>query len=227
VYGVLKDADKMSVTTRSRAEQYAFNERRWAEIMAEPDVDGSISKIETDREGNVIMSPSAGKDHGDRQGEILHQLKLLLPMGGAFTECGVSTQEGGKTPDVTWISIHHPQFRKRGEKLLHPSAEICVEVLSPKNSAEEIEAKKKLYFEEGAQEVWVCGLDGDMSFFSPQGELRVSRLCSKFPKKILTSDEKVDLELQKQAARKAARASQMVERSPQRESGREPPGSER
>jgi hypothetical protein len=53
----------MSVTTRSRTEQHAFNERRWVEIMAES-LDGSISKIETDREGNVIMSPSAGKDHG-------------------------------------------------------------------------------------------------------------------------------------------------------------------
>ena len=217
----------MSVTTRSRAEQYAFNERRWAEIMAEPDVDGSISKIETDREGNVTMSPSAGKDHGDRQAEIAYQLKSLLPMGGVMTECGVSTQEGNKTPDAVWISIHHPQFRQRGEKVLHPSADICVEVLSPKNSAEEIEAKRRLYFEEGAQEVWVCGFDGDMRFFSPRGDLPVSRLCPKFPTKILTSDEKVDLELQKQAAMKAARANQKLERSPQREPGREPPGSER
>ena len=48
----------MSVITRSRIEQHAFNERRWVEIMAES-LDGSISKIETDREGNVIMSPSA------------------------------------------------------------------------------------------------------------------------------------------------------------------------
>jgi hypothetical protein len=59
----------MTTTARSRAEQHAFNERRWAEIMDESFADGSISKIETDREGNVIMSPSAGKDHGVRQAE--------------------------------------------------------------------------------------------------------------------------------------------------------------
>lgn len=106
----------MSVTARSRAEQHAFNERRWAEVMADPVIDDSISKIETDREGHVITSPSAGKDHGDRQAEIVHQLKLLLPIGGVMTECGVSTQEGNKTPDVTWISIYHPQFRKRDVK---------------------------------------------------------------------------------------------------------------
>ncbi len=33
-------------------------------------------------------------------------------------------------PDISRISIHHPQFRKRDVKALHPSAEICVEVLS-------------------------------------------------------------------------------------------------
>src|ERR1700747_2006024 len=92
----------MSVTTRSRAEQHAFNERRWAEITAEP-LDGSITKIETDREGNAIMSPSPGKDHGDRQAEIVYQLRSFLPAGAVLTECGVSTPEGNKTPDISWI----------------------------------------------------------------------------------------------------------------------------
>jgi Uma2 family endonuclease len=128
----------MSVMTRSRTEQHAFNERRWAEIMAESFVDGSISKIETDREGHVIMSPSAGKDHGDRQAEIVYQMKLLLPIGGVLTECGVSTQEGNKTPDISWISIRHPQFRQPDVKVLNPAPEICAEVLSPSNRAEEI-----------------------------------------------------------------------------------------
>jgi Uma2 family endonuclease len=147
----------MSVTTRSRAEQHAFNERRWAEVMADSVVDGSISKIETDRDGNVIMTPSAGKDHGDRQAEIVYQLKLLLPVGGVLIQCGVSTQEGNKTPDISWISIRHPQFRESDVKVLNPAPEISVEVLSPSNSAEDIEQKKRLYFEEMAQEVWICG----------------------------------------------------------------------
>jgi Uma2 family endonuclease len=217
----------MSVTTRSRAEQHAFNERRWTEILSESFVDGSISKIETDREGNVIMSPSAGKDHGDRQAEIVHQLKLLLPQGGVLTECGVSTQEGNKTPDISWISVHHPQFRQPDVKVLNPAAEVCVEVLSPSNSTEDIELKRRLYFEEGAQEIWICGLEGQMMFFSPAGEVESSRLCAKFPKRILTSHERFDLEPQKEAARKADRTSQRSERSAQKAPGREPPRSER
>jgi Uma2 family endonuclease len=215
----------MSVMTRSRAEQHAFNERRWAEVMANSVIDGSISKIETDREGNVIMSPSAGKDHGDRQAEIVHQLKLLLTKGGVLTECGVSTQEGNKTPDISWMSIRHPQFRESDVKVLNPAPEICVEVLSPNNSAEEIELKKRLYFEEAAQEVWICGLEGQMKFFSPAGELKASRLCPKFPKRILTSHERLDLEQQKEASRKTSRIGQTFRRAPG-EPGREPPGPE-
>jgi Uma2 family endonuclease len=215
----------MSVTTRSRAQQHAFNERRWAEIMAESFIDGSISKIETDREGNVLMSPSAGKDHGDRQAEIVHQLKLLLPKGGVLTECGVSTQEGNKTPDISWISIHHPQFREPDVKVINPAPEICAEVLSPSNSAEDIELKKRLYFEESAKEVWICGLEGQMKFFSVTGELEGSKLCPKFPKRILTSHERLDLEQQKEVSRKATGSRQTLKRAPD-EPGREPPGPE-
>ena len=65
-----------------------------------------------------------------------------------------------------------------------------------------------------------------MKFFSPACELKAARLCPKFPKRILTSHERLDLEQQKQAARKSARTSQRLERSPQREPG-QPPGSER
>jgi Uma2 family endonuclease len=215
----------MNVTARSRAEQHAFNERRWGEIMAESVIDGSISKIETDREGNAIMSPSPGKDHGDRQAEIVHQLKLLLPKGGVLTECGVSTQEGNKTPDISWISIHHPQFRQPDVKVLTPAPELCVEVLSPSNSAEEIELKKQLYFEEAAQEVWICGLEGHMKFFSPAGELEGSRLCPKFPKRILTSHERLDLEQQKEVSKEASQSRQTLRRAPD-EPDREPPAPE-
>ncbi len=215
----------MSVMTRSRAEQHAFNERRWAEVMADSVIDGSISKIETDREGNVIMSPSAGKDHGDRQAEIVYQLKLLLPKGGVLTECGVSTREGNKTPDISWMSIHHPQFRESDVKVLNPAPEICVEGLSPSNSAVEIERKKRLYFEEAAQEVWICGLEGQMRVFSPAGELKASRLCPKFPKRILTSHERLDLEQQKQVSREVSGSRQTFRRAPD-EPGREPPAPE-
>jgi Uma2 family endonuclease len=107
--------------------------------------------------------------------------------------------------------------------VLNPAPEICVEVLSPSNRAEDIELKKRLYFEETAEKVWVCGLEGQMKFFSSAAELEASKLCPRFPKRILTSHERVDLEQQKEVSRKANRTSQV----PKREPGREPPGLER
>ena len=109
--------------------------------------------------------------------------------------------------------------------MLNPAPEICVEVLSPSNSAEDIELKKRLYFEEAAQEVWICGLEGQMKFFSLTGEQKASKLCPKFPKRILTSHERLDLEQQKQVSREVSGSRQTFRRTPD-EPGREPPGPE-
>jgi hypothetical protein len=88
-----------------------------------------------------------------------------------------------------------------------------VEVLTPTNSAEYIELKKRLYFEEAAQEVWICGFEGQMKFFSPAGELKGSKLCPKFPNRILTSHERLDLEQQKEVSRKATRSRRTLGRT--------------
>jgi len=43
-----------------------------------------------------------------------------------------------------------------------------------------MEEKRTLYFEAGAQEVWICGLDGKMEFYTPD-LAAASRLCPAFP----------------------------------------------
>jgi hypothetical protein len=48
--------------------------------------------------------------------------------------------------------------------LFELAPEICVEVLSPSNSAAEINEKLALYFDAGATEVWICNLDGPCPF---------------------------------------------------------------
>ena len=58
--------------------------------------------------------------------------------------------------------------------------EICVEVLSPSNSKPEMEEKRALFFEAGAQEVWICGFDGKMEFYTADLSA-ASRLCPMFP----------------------------------------------
>jgi len=62
--------------------------------------------------------------------------------------------------------------------------EICVEVWSPSNTPEELEMKRRLYFDKGALEFWVCNEQGEISFFGHQGSLSQSRLCPGFPAEI-------------------------------------------
>jgi hypothetical protein len=39
-----------------------------------------------------------------------------------------------------------------------------------------------LYFDAGAAEVWICNLDGSISFFvAPHNQLRASSICPAFP----------------------------------------------
>ena len=64
--------------------------------------------------------------------------------------------------------------------------DICVEVLSPSNTEAEIEEKTALYFDAGAQEVWICGRSGAMKFLDRDASrpLKVSQLCPAFPRKV-------------------------------------------
>jgi Uma2 family endonuclease len=68
-----------------------------------------------------------------------------------------------------------------GSKALTPAPEICVEILSPSNTQEEIDEKRDAYLRAGAKEVWLCDRDNRMTFFADSGQLKRSQLCPDFP----------------------------------------------
>jgi Uma2 family endonuclease len=65
--------------------------------------------------------------------------------------------------------------------VLERAPKICVEIISPSNTAAEIEEKRALYFEAGAQEGWTCGLDGELRF--QVAPVDASRLCPAYLKR--------------------------------------------
>jgi Putative restriction endonuclease len=71
------------------------------------------------------------------------------------TECPLSTSDGVKAIDVAWLAPERRQ-EVRSVSCLVRAPEICVEVLSPSNTPEEMSEKIALYFESGAREVWIC-----------------------------------------------------------------------
>ena len=142
-------------------------------------------RIETDRHGHIIMSPPPAPDHGSFQAAIASLLDRHMRIGRVLTECPISTADGVKAADVAWASPDC--MRELGNRVCFPrSPEICVEVLSPSNTDAEIREKMALYFDAGAQEVWLCAESGAVSFFVPgtSQPLQASRLCPEFPKQI-------------------------------------------
>jgi Uma2 family endonuclease len=118
--------------------------------------------------------------HSFRQGDIFRALCDLLP-GETLFACPLVTLDGVKVIDVVWIGPEYAaSLEAQNSVALERAPEICVEVLSPSNSKPEMEEKRALYFEAGAQEVWICGLDGKMEFYTADLSA-ASRLCPMFP----------------------------------------------
>jgi Uma2 family endonuclease len=103
--------------------------------------------------------------------------------GLALAECAVSTRKGTKVADVAWASLARAEAMQN-ETEASVAPEVCVEVVSMGNSKREMNAKKKLYFEKGAQEIWFCDEYGYMTFYNPQGQLDRSELFPDFPARV-------------------------------------------
>jgi Uma2 family endonuclease len=166
------------------AAQTELNLRRWTELLDDPELAKVEGRIETDRHGHIIMSPTPRPNHGRLQSRIAFLLQSLLSDGETLTECPISTADGVKAADVAWAS--RLSMRELGNRVCFPrSPEICVEVLSPINSDEEINEKMRLYFDAGAAEVWVCSELGVLQFFNEElADIGASKLCPDFPRSI-------------------------------------------
>jgi Uma2 family endonuclease len=174
--------DHLVIELPPKAEQDAFNRLRWEELSRRTDLARLEDRIETDRNGNIVMSPFASPSHVRRQSRIARLLETHLEYGEAFTECPVSTSDGVRLIDVVWYSRARLAAIE-DEPCFSKAAEICVEVVSPSNSPREIAEKRRLYFEAGAREFWTCSGNGRMRFFlGAEGDAAErSILCPDFP----------------------------------------------
>ena len=166
--------------------QTAFNLRRWHEVLADPSLAKLPHRIEADRHGHIIMSPPPAPSHGSLQFEVGRLLSTFMSEGRVLTECPISTADGVKATDVAWASPN--RMRHLGNRkcfILAP--EICVEVLSPRNTEAEMQEKMALYFDAGAQEVWLCAPSGEMRFMARNATrpMKLSGLCPTFAKRVV------------------------------------------
>lgn len=144
---------------------------RWQEVVDDKNLEDLPYKIETNRSGQLIISP-AKVMHAVYQGEITALLKAKLG-GVVMTECGVATPEGVKVPDVAWCT--QEQLDRIGDAYAFAIApEICVEIKSPSNARAELQVKVRLYLDAGAREVWLVDKDGRVTFYDKSGQIEKS-----------------------------------------------------
>ena len=144
----------------------------WSEVIENPLFENLPFKIELNRFGQILMSP-ASNSHGNMEYRAGRALEQSCPPGEIIIECSIQTSDGVKVADVAWASTEF--INKYGYSTPYLQApEICVEILSPSNSEEEMRIKTELYLACGAQEVWLINAQGKLRFFSHSGELSSS-----------------------------------------------------
>ena len=183
--GLLSAMATLTIELPQQQVQNEFNLRRWVELLADPVMARHEGRIETDRHGRIIMSPPPAARHGSYQFQIARLLDSLMPSGRVVTECPISTSDGVRAADVAWASPE--RMAELGDRVCFPRApEICVEVLSPGNAEAEIREKMALYFDAGAEEVWLCSESGGMTFYRvglPE-PTPTSQVCPGFPTQV-------------------------------------------
>jgi Uma2 family endonuclease len=148
---------------------------RWADVANDPALKDLPYKIELNIYGKIEMSP-ANNRHARLQGYVAGEFARQLEGGGVLTECPVLTDIGVKVPDVAWAT--RAFLDEYGDTTPFPRApEICVEIVSPSNSDQEMQEKTRAYLAAGAREVWLMSEEGSIRYYDDAGE----RSASRFP----------------------------------------------
>jgi Uma2 family endonuclease len=145
---------------------------QWSEVVASPYLKNLPFKIELNRYGKIEMSPASNK-HSYLQFALGKLLERKLKKGKSLVECSIATTEGVKVADAVWCSKEF--MKQHGYETPYSHApEICIEVVSPSNSREEMRHKVKLYLEAGAKEVWIYWENGIVDFYNSTGQIAQS-----------------------------------------------------
>lgn len=146
---------------------------QWAEVIDNPYFKDLPFKIELNRFGQVLMSPASNR-HGNLEYRVGRALERGCPEGEIIIECSIQTADGVKVADVAWASAAFMQ--QYGYSTPYPQApEICVEIISPGNTDEEMRIKIDLYLAQGAQEVWLVDTEAKVRFFNTSGQQNTSQ----------------------------------------------------
>ncbi|MDZ4800778.1 MAG: Uma2 family endonuclease [Bryobacteraceae bacterium] len=106
-------------------------------------------------EGELVLAPPAKLDHSDIRDALFDWLnarlsadwKRRIEFACVLGDRSYLIADLGVTSRLRWLAA-------RGESYFSGAPELAVEIISPSNSAAEIDEKTSLFFRYGAQEFW-------------------------------------------------------------------------
>jgi Uma2 family endonuclease len=162
-------------------------DQRWLQIVMDPSLADLPERIETDRDGNLIMSPTPDDIHAD-YAEVLRTLLHRYRSEGVIRGGRpIATSEGTKVADLVWMTKRQAKERealKDPNLPYRPAPRICIDIASPSNTVQELDSKRALYLAAGAHEVWIVDRNGRIDFFSNAGKIQRSEICPQIPNRI-------------------------------------------
>jgi len=119
----------------------------WEEFLSLPEEAGKQELLD----GEVIVVPPAKQTHNHISRQVRRLLETAVDPSRVWLEVGYRLRRGWLQPDV---SITWPDQKLENDWFQHAPM-IAVEVVSPSNTAEQLDRKIAAYLEDGAAEVWV------------------------------------------------------------------------
>ena len=155
---------------------------QWQEIVRDPVLQDLPYKLETNARGQLVLTPHKNR-HSKLQTELFLLLQAHAPDGLISVEFALATPDGVKAPDVVWMSPNRERTMDETGDPATLAPELCVEIMSAPNTMEEMENKRALYREIGAEEVWIVDEDGQIRFFDNE-EREASQIAPDCPPEI-------------------------------------------
>lgn len=137
----------------------------WQAVLNDPQWQDLPFKIEMNPHGQLILSPNQ-RIHSLRQTQITDLLARTVDEEGVRSvELAIGTSKGVKVVDASWMSVERLASIPQDAEPTPVAPEICLEVRSESNTGAEMEGKRTLYVEAGAEEVWIVEEDGGVQFY--------------------------------------------------------------
>ena len=132
-------------------------------------------RIERNKDGELIVMTPAGGETGDKNSDIIADLKIWTRQDGrgrSFdSNTGFTLPDGSmRSPDAAWIELSrwNRLSREDRQRFVPLAPDFVIELRSPSDSIAELKAKMEQWIANGAQLAWLIDpLEQEVSVYRP------------------------------------------------------------